>query len=93
MRREQAGSMADVLACSDCQEANAKRAADIQARHTIDPGQEYGAHIALTCEDHPDLRWTTKNIDFIGARSLFFAGWDQGQNECPCPMSKLRVVS
>lgn len=35
---------------------------------------ERGAHIALTCRNHPNLRWTTKNIGFIGARSIFFAG-------------------
>lgn len=33
-----------------------------------------GAHIALTCRNHPNLRWTTKNIGRIGARTIFFAG-------------------
>lgn len=34
----------------------------------------YGQHITLTCRKHPDLRWSTKNISHIGARSLFFDG-------------------
>lgn len=34
----------------------------------------YGQHIPLTCENHPELRWHTKNISPIGARSIFFAG-------------------
>ena len=32
----------------------------------------YGQHIALTCKNHPELRWSTKNIDYIGARHIFF---------------------
>ena len=32
----------------------------------------YGQHIALTCKNHPDLRWSTKNIEYIGARHIFF---------------------
>lgn len=31
-------------------------------------------HVSLTCRNHPDLRWMTKNIDYIGARSIFFRG-------------------
>jgi hypothetical protein len=27
---------------------------------------EYGEHIALTCVNHPRLRWSTKNIAPIG---------------------------
>ncbi len=30
--------------------------------------------VHLYCEDHPDLRWSTKNIGGIGARSIFFHG-------------------
>lgn len=46
----------------------------------------YGQHIRLTCKHHPDLRWSTKNIAPIGARSIFFLG-DSG--ECSCPGSDL----
>jgi hypothetical protein len=28
----------------------------------------------LTCKNHPRLVWSTKNIDFIGARGIFFMG-------------------
>lgn len=58
----------------------------------IDPDQPYGQHIVLTCVNHPDLRWTTKNIDFIGARSIFFSGWREGLTECNCHAGFLRVV-
>jgi hypothetical protein len=30
--------------------------------------------ILLCCEDHPHLRWYTKNIGYVGARNFFFAG-------------------
>jgi hypothetical protein len=47
-----------------------------------------GQHIALTCKNHPDLRWSTKNIDFIGARSIF----PNGTTECSCPASDLIIA-
>jgi hypothetical protein len=31
-------------------------------------------HIGLTCKNHPNLTWSTKNISHIGARSIFFFG-------------------
>ena len=49
----------------------------------------YGQHIALTCKNHPDLRWSTKNIEYIGARHIFFLG--KGI-ECDCPARDLHVV-
>lgn len=54
---------------------------------------EYGRHISLTCRNHPDLRWSTKNIDFIGARSIFYYGSATGQfvPECSCHASDLIV--
>jgi len=59
----------------------------------IDPTQPWGDHIALTCVNHPDLRWHTKNIDFIGARSIFFSDWHKpGIVECACPGADLIVV-
>lgn len=53
---------------------------------------EYGAHIKLTCANHPNLRWSTKNIDFIGARSIFYLTW-QDAAECDCPASMLTPVT
>ena len=50
---------------------------------------DYGQHIALTCKNHPDLRWSTKNIDYIGARHIFFLS--KGM-ECDCPVRDLHVV-
>ena len=42
---------------------------------------EYGQHIDLTCKNHPELFWSTKNISHIGARTIFF---DLGR-ECKDP--------
>jgi hypothetical protein len=39
----------------------------------IDKTKERGVHISLRCKVHPHLRWHTKNIGWIGARSIFFA--------------------
>lgn len=39
----------------------------------IDKTKERGVHISLRCKNHPNLRWSTKNIGWIGARSIFFA--------------------
>lgn len=79
-------------ACPACQTAKRQAAERRQRYDTIDPDQPWGEHIRLTCVNHPDLRWFTKNISHIGARSIFFEGWDRGQKECPCPMRDLRVV-
>lgn len=51
----------------------------------------YGQHIAVTCKRHPDLRWSTKNIAPIGARSIFYVTDDQP--ECSCPVSDLIPVT
>lgn len=58
---------------------------------------KYGEHIELRCKNHKDLRWSTKNIDHIGARSIFFSSnWTEGDGtyheECDCPFNKLEVV-
>ena len=66
----------------------------------IDPNQPEGQHILLRCRNHPNLRWQTKNIDFIGARSLFFRGkFEDGEivslpfsEECPCEIADLEIV-
>lgn len=48
----------------------------------IDSASPYGAHISLTCRRHPGLRWTTKNISYIGARSIFYV--TRRHPECAC---------
>jgi hypothetical protein len=85
-------SMADKAACVDCQAAEQNAANRIQRNHTIDPDQPYGQHIMLTCRNHRELRWNTKNIDFIGARSIFFASGRTGAIECDCSARDLEVV-
>lgn len=76
--------------CDGCREANRVAMERIQREHTIDPNQGYGVHIALFCADHPELRWTTKNIDGIGCRSIFFN--PTSGTECDCSIGLLRVV-
>ena len=52
---------------------------------------EYGRHIALTCKNHPDKRWSTKNIAPIGARNIFYnltCAKNMGP-ECDCPATDL----
>ena len=48
-------------------------------------------HIYLSCKNHPEKRWNTKNIDFIGARSIFYNLWyDPNMGpECPCSIKDL----
>lgn len=50
----------------------------------------YGQHIALSCKNHPELRWSTKNIEYIGARSIFWLS--MLGNECPCSPADLYHV-
>lgn len=76
--------------CTDCQKANQENADRIQRTETIDPNQPYGQHIALTCKNHPDRKWSTKNISHIGARSIFYFSDDKP--ECNCPMSDLIIM-
>jgi hypothetical protein len=75
--------------CLDCQRAAWEEAHRIQTQHTIDPKVPYGRHIPLTCENHPHLRWSTKNIDYIGARSIFYFG---SEPECKCSARFLRPL-
>jgi len=61
---------------------------------TINKNYEYGEHIPLTCVNHPDKRWSTKNIDHIGVRSIYYNLYnvsDMG-DECDCPISDLVPV-
>jgi hypothetical protein len=62
---------------------------------TICPNVTCGAHITLRCKNHPDLRWSTKNIGYIGGRSIFFSSnWgakdvSDYKQECECKISDL----
>jgi hypothetical protein len=58
-------------------------------------------HVSLTCLNHPDLRWSCKEIAagvdgrYNGARNIFFNGtkdcdWSVPVRECDCPPSDLR---
>jgi len=56
---------------------------------------QYGEHITLVCENHPELEWSTKNIGYQGddgaihrGRTLFF--WSYGR-ECDCNSRLLRL--
>jgi len=54
----------------------------------------YGQHIGLTCKNHPEKRWSTKNIAPIGARSIFYnltCNPDMGP-ECNCSGDDLIVL-
>jgi|SRR6478735_5352382 len=81
---------AECAACPDCKAAREATALHTQLNNTIDPDQPYGQHIMLTCLNHNDLRWHTKNIDCIGARSIFYATRDKA--ECDCSARDLIVV-
>lgn len=62
--------------------------------NTINPKYEYGQHIALTCINHTEKRWSTKNIIPIGCRTIYYnlhRVEDMGE-ECDCPMSCLKVT-
>lgn len=51
---------------------------------------EYGQHIDLTCRNHPDLIWSTKNISHIGARKIFYnLEGVPGKPECSCSVRDL----
>lgn len=80
----------EVDACPKCQNARQRDRERIQRTDTIDPNQPWGQHIALTCKNHPDLRWSTKNISYIGARSIFYNP-AQGE-ECSCTIAELIVA-
>lgn len=51
-------------------------------------------HIALTCRNHPEKRWSTKNIGRIGARSIFYNLMSvEGMGpECDCSLDCLVPV-
>ena len=53
----------------------------------------YGQHIALYCVNHPEKRWSTKNIECIGARTIFYNlhGDPTMGRGCDCSVVNLRV--
>lgn len=61
---------------------------ELEDDYYIDPKQKDKTHIGLYCEDHPHLKYHTKNISHIGARSIF----SNQDVACECPASKLRVI-
>jgi hypothetical protein len=58
----------------------------------IVPWAPYGQHIQLRCKNHPQLSWSTKNIRFIGARSVFFGLNGIKEAECSCSINRLEPV-
>lgn len=53
----------------------------------------YGQRIALRCKHHPHLRWDTKNIAPIGARTIFYDLLrESDEPECSCPRADLEPV-
>ena len=55
---------------------------------------EYGAHIPLTCKNHPEKRWSTKNIGCIGMRTIFYNLHNSPMGpECDCPGGSLRPLT
>lgn len=75
--------------CADCQKAEQDQKDFIQKHYTIDPDQPYGQHIAITCELHPNAFWHTKNIDFIGARTIFPT---KSSDNCTCERPRYTVA-
>lgn len=57
----------------------------------------YGQRIRLTCKNHPELEWSTKNIGstrdgkIYRERSIFFDLWHADKEECSCPGSDLSL--
>lgn len=49
----------------------------------LDKRFPYGTHIPMTCKNHPNLRWNTKNI---GGRSIFFSGSTESGKTAPNPI-------
>ncbi len=52
---------------------------------------DYGIHIPLRCKNHPDKRWSTKNIIGVGARNIFYNLHETSGmgKECACSISDL----
>lgn len=68
----------------------------IPRSETPESGQLVPGHsgmVRLTCVNHPQLTWITKNIAPIGCRSFFF---DMNrvtfEPECTCPVTDLVLL-
>ena len=49
-----------------------------------------GEHIELRCKNHQHLTWSTKNLGYIGARTIFFDLYNKAtERACDCPADKL----
>jgi hypothetical protein len=81
---------AEVDNCIDCEQADIKDFLHTQQCFTIDPDVMYGRHIPLTCKNHPQLFWHTKNIGPIGCRHIYFAS--PSEVECDCSVRDLIPV-
>ena len=55
----------------------------------IDTRFAYGDHIDLTCLKHPEARFSTKNIEYIGARTIFQS---QDHPYCDCVYPQWSVL-
>lgn len=52
----------------------------------------YGRQIKLTCKNHPNKFWSTKNISPIGCRTIFWDLFHDSEGpECDCGLSDLQV--
>lgn len=68
-------------------------------RAEFDAGYD-GLHVPLTCENHPELRWSCKRIAisfdkdgkgrYNQCRSIFF--FTKNARECDCPADKLILI-
>lgn len=84
----------------ECLQIHLVRARDAKAHEdrmradSICPKCPPGQHITLTCRNHPQLSWSTKNITCIGARSIFYnlMSYPNMGPECECPLSDLHHV-
>jgi hypothetical protein len=53
-----------------------------------------GQHIYFRCAKHPEKRWNTKNIGYIGARTIFYNLFNDPLMgpECDCPITDMEHV-
>ena len=59
----------------------------------LSPLAEYGQHIQLSCKNHLQLRWSTKNIAPLGCRTIFFDVMGKSKEpECDCEFETLIVL-
>lgn len=59
--------------------------------HTINPDKPWGEKIELRCSKCGMTGWHTKNIEYIGARTIFWEH-EEGKKECDCDVKYLEPV-